>query len=88
MRLKAMVLGHDTYNLKKGGVGHTLTVLDQDTDHRLKDTFDYNVSQLDMDRHGDPTQLVNKVVEIGVTECAPGFGKRLVLRGSIISGTK
>jgi hypothetical protein len=87
MKIKIQVIGVDKYN-GKHGVGHTLCCFDQDTDTRLNNSFDYMVSELDRDTFGDPEQLKNQVIEVGLTELVSGFGNRIRTRGKILSVPK
>lgn len=87
MKMKIQVIGVDKYN-GKHGVGHTLCCFDQDTDTRLSNSFDYNVSELDRDTFGDPEQLKNQIIEVGISELTPGFAGRIRTRGRILSVPK
>ena len=55
---------------------------------RLSNSFDYNVSELDRDTFGDPEQLKNQIIEVGIVELTPGFGGRIRTRGRILSVPK
>ena len=87
MKTKVQVVGVDKYN-GKNGVGHTLCCFDQDMDTRVNNTFDYNVSELDKDTFGDPENLKNQIIEVGLTELSAGFGGRIRTRGRILSVPK
>lgn len=87
MKVKVQVIGVEHFNGKKG-VGYTLVCFDQDVENRLTNTFDYQVSDLDKDRHGDPDNLKNQVIELALTNIEAGFGGRMRMRGQILTPPK
>lgn len=86
-KMKVQVIGVEHFNGKRG-VGYTLVCFDQDVENRLTNTFDYQVSDLDKDRHGDPETFKNQVVDIAITGIESGFGGRMRMRGQILTAPK
>jgi len=87
MRVKCMVIAasHDK-SKKDGRMYETLTCLDSDTgDCRMKNTFDYGLSQRDVEKFPDTEALVNQTIELAVTEVRPGFGGREKFSGHILT---
>jgi hypothetical protein len=90
MRIKCVVIAVESRIAPKNGVTYkTLTCLDSDTGaNRMKNTFDYAMSRMDVEKHTDEEALVNQTVELAVTELSAGFGGRMRFQGHILSAPK
>jgi len=89
MKVKVQILKIEEFN-KKVGVGHQAACLDiSDGEHTLINTFDYTLSEADMEKlaaekAGSWKDLKNKRLVLGLDSIEEGFGKRLRTRGAIV----
>lgn len=89
MKVKVLILKVEEFK-KKVGVGHQAACLDvSDGEHTLINTFDYTLSEADMEtlaaeKAGSWKDLKNKRLVLGLDSIEEGFGKRLRTRGAIV----
>ena len=90
MKAKVQVLAVESNKSKKNDtVYHTLVCLDMEKGHcRMKNTFDYGLSGLDVEHYPNPADLENEVIELGLVDVRAGFGGRFEFRGSILTAPK
>lgn len=84
MKIEVLVVAENanSYTGKKGFVSQQrLTLLDQDTEHRFLNTFDYDMS--DEEKNKFTGKIAGRVVKLGLQDMQPMNG-RLKARGRII----
>lgn len=83
-----MVIAVEQGKGKKGGMWSNVVCLDV-SDKPMHNTFDYQFSEYDQEKVGDPLKLKGQQIDLAITEIAPGtFGPRLRMRGEILTAPK
>lgn len=88
MKVRALVISErpEEYTGKRGLVKQRVLALqDQDKEDRFINTFDYVMSETEIEQFSG--KLQDKVIDLGVTNFEPAFGGRLRGRGRIIKGS-
>ena len=90
MKVKVQILSVESRKSNKNNVVyHEAVCLDMDQGaDRMKNTFDYSLSQMDVEAFPNPQELENQVIELGLNDVGTGFGGRFRFRGRIITQPK